>query len=132
MNLTSIRTGLETALSAISGLRVYGTVPDSPTVPCAIVVPETVTYGQTFDGSAEVRMTIQLLVGSINSEGGQTELDDYLADSGNKSIYAKIDADPTLGGSCQNARIVEARSFGTVGDSVRYYTADLTLACWAT
>lgn len=132
MNLSDLRDGLVSALGGISGLRVYGTVPDSPQVPCAVVVPDSVQYGQTLDGSANVRMIVHLMTASINASAGQKELDGYLADAGSTSIYQTIETNPTLGGKCQNARVTEVRSIGIAGDTNRYYAAELVVDIWAT
>jgi hypothetical protein len=131
MNLQEVRTGLANALHAIPNLRIYPTVPESPQVPCAILVPESIRYGQTFDGAANVRVTIHVLAASINAEGGQRLLDEYVADEGNQSIAKAIEDDPTLGGQCQYAQVVEMRSYGVMGDTTRYYSAELSVDVWA-
>jgi hypothetical protein len=132
MNIADIRTGLETTIGTIAGLRVYGTVPDAPSVPCAVVYPDQIQYGRTLDGTANIRMVVQVMVAAVNSQGGQDSLDGYLADSGSTSIFTTIENNPTLGGVCQNAHVTEMRSYGVVGDSTRYYSAELVVDILAT
>lgn len=132
MNIAPIRAAFETTLAAIPGLRVYPTVPDAPSVPCAIVIPETIRYAQTFDGSANIRFVIQVLAATINSQGGQTALDGYCADAGPTSIVEAVDNDPTLGGTVQLAQVTDMRAYGVIGDTVRYYSAELVVDVWAT
>lgn len=132
MNIADIRSGLETTLGSIAGLRVYATVPDAPAVPCAVIYPDQIQYGRTFDGTANIRMVVQVMVAAVNSQGGQDMLDGYLADSGASSIFTTIENDPTLGGRCLNAHVTEMRSYGVVGDSTRYYSAELVVDILAT
>ena len=132
MNVATIRTGLADTIGSIAGLRVYSTVPDAPSVPCAVIYPDSIQYGRTLDGTGNVRMVIQVLAAAINSQAGQDALDGYCADSGATSIFATIESDPTLGGACQNAQVTEMRSYGVTGDSTRYYSAELVVDILAT
>jgi|DEB19_MinimDraft_3_1074340.scaffolds.fasta_scaffold25515_3 hypothetical protein len=132
MNVADIRTGIANALSSITTLRVYTSVPDSPQVPCAVIYPDTVQYGQAFSGEANVRMTIQVLTASVNTQAGQAELDGFCADSGSTSIPAKIEANPTLGGAAVSASVTEMRNYGVMGDTTRYYSAELVVDVYAT
>jgi hypothetical protein len=131
MNLAAIRSQLQQTLAQASGVRVYDTVPDNPQVPCIIVIPETVRYGQTFSGEATCRFVLQILAASVNSRGGQQTLDGLISDSGDQSVVQLLEADPTLGGTVSMCSPIEVRSYGTVGDTVRYYSAEMTVDVWA-
>lgn len=131
MNLGTIREGLETTLSGVPGLRVYGSVPDNPTVPCAVVIPDSIQYAQDFDGTTLVRLVVQVLTPSVNTIAGQATLDDFCSVGTPHSIYDQIEANPTLAGSCQDAHVTDLRSYGTVGDAIRYYGADLVVEVYA-
>ena len=98
--VSDIRNGIEARLKTISGLQVYDHEPDSTTyTPAASIAfagwTPNVTYG---NASRDYRWVVTLrLSGSIPQEQWQA-LDDFIAPTGNKSILAAIDADPTLGG----------------------------------
>ena len=99
--LTDIRDGIETRLKTISGLQVYDHEPDATMVtPAASIRFEGWTPNVTFgNASGDYRWIVTLrLSGAIPQEQWQV-LDDYINPTGNNSILAAIDGDPTLGGA---------------------------------
>ena len=83
--------------------------------PQAIIVPQTGTlirYSQTFDGETDYNLRAIILVSIGDSAEGQDLLDGYLSPTGTQSIYAAIQADPSLGGAVSYAAVIEATGYG--------------------
>jgi len=118
MNPSTVRTNLKTALTAISGLRVFDYVPDSTNIPTnnafAIVGQLSMNYDYTLNrGFDSATCQIIVVVGRMSEKDGQSRLDGLLASSGSTSIKAAVEVDKTLGGAVQTLRVVSA-SPGTI------------------
>lgn len=118
MNPSTVRTNLKTALTAISGLRVFDYVPDSTNIPTnnafAIVGQLSMNYDYTLNrGFDSASCQIIVVVGRMSEKDGQSRLDGLLASSGSTSIKAAVEADKTLSGAVQTLRVVSA-SPGTI------------------
>lgn len=118
MNPSTVRTNLKTALTAISGLRVFDYVPDSTNIPTnnafAIVGQLSMNYDYTLNrGFDTATCQIIVVVGRMSEKDGQARLDGLLASSGSTSIKAAVEADKTLSGAVQTLRVVSA-SPGTI------------------
>jgi len=118
MNPSTVRTNLKTALSTISGLRVFDYVPDSTNIPTnnafAIVGQLSMNYDYTLNrGFDSATCQIIVVVGRMSEKDGQARLDGLLASSGSTSIKAAVEADKTLSGAVQTLRVVSA-SPGTI------------------
>lgn len=126
-DISSIREGLATLLTSISGLNVHRTAPDSITGPAVLVAPATdgvfLDYDSSFDGdSDDYAFTLHLLVDRRNLVAAQEELDSYLARSGSKSVFAAVNGGTIA--SVHFAVIEAAREYG------RYtYADDEYLGC---
>lgn len=106
MNLDAIRDGIVTRLQTISGLRVHPRVPDAVEPPAAFLSLNTVTYDDDFEGSSTVLFDLVIVVIGTDAPRGQEALDDYINNTGAKSVYAAIHADPDLAGAAQSVRVV--------------------------
>lgn len=118
MNPGTVRTNLKTALSTITGMRIFDYVPDSTNIPTnnafAIVGQLTMNYDFTLNrGFDSASCQIIIVVGRMSEKDGQSRLDGLLASSGSTSIKAAVEADKTLGGAVQTLRVVSA-SPGTI------------------
>ena len=118
MNPSTVRANLKTALSTITGMRVFDYVPDSTNIPTnnafAIVGQLSMNYDYTLNrGFDSATCQIIVIVGRMSEKDGQTRLDGLLASSGSTSIKAAVEADKTLGGAVQTLRVVSA-SPGTI------------------
>lgn len=118
MNPGTVRTNLKTALSTITGMRIFDYVPDSTNIPTnnafAIVGQLTMNYDFTLNrGFDSASCQIIVVVGRMSEKDGQSRLDGLLASSGSTSIKAAVEADKTLGGAVQTLRVVSA-SPGTI------------------
>lgn len=94
MTVSSVRAALKTTLETISGLNVYGEVPDSISkFPTAIIDNQSVDYQQAMGGgSALIGTRVLLLIGDRDSQTAYTTLDGYLAVTGSTSVPAAIRA----------------------------------------
>jgi hypothetical protein len=116
---SQVRAALKTRLESISGLKVYAFAPASISVPCAAISygnGEFLTYATSMDDdSDDMDLTITVFV-----QGGQRDeqttaeaLDAFLAKSSASSIYAAVEADPTLGGVVDSCSVMGASDYGS-------------------
>lgn len=109
MTPTAVRQGLATAMDTIVGLRCFDYVPDSLSVPAAVVEPLEIRYDQSSQrGSQYYRAFVLIIVGRMSDRSSQDRLDAYLGDTGASSIKAKIESDRTLGGACSTLQVTTA------------------------
>lgn len=112
-SVTALRNGIATRLEAISGLRVHARAVEAIALPAATVRRSAIAYDSTFArGSDDMTFVVTLYVSAADFDRAQRELDDYLAGSGAKSVKAVIEADQTLGGVANFARVVSAGEDG--------------------
>ncbi len=99
--------------------------------PMGVVVPQTgrlITYSQTFDGETDYNLRLVMLVSEGDSSSGQDALDTYLSPTGGNSIYAAVQADPTLGGAVSYCAVIEATGYGLMNwNGVDYLACSLIL-----
>ncbi len=105
------RSGLASLLAAIPGLRVHDHPPGSLNeLPAAVVMFESRQPSQTMGGAGfSARFEVVLLASSADAQSG---LDGFMDPMGGASVEAAVDADPTWGGSVDDARLL---SIGNVG-----------------
>jgi len=107
VTVAAIRGGLVTALETVID-RVYDFPYAQPVPPMANVALDDLQYDEAMQGAADrYRFVVRLLVGRADDRSAVIELDPYLA-----SVPAAINADHTLGGACDSARVEEARNYG--------------------
>lgn len=116
--VTQAREALADALAAVEGLReVYPRAVTTANAPCAFVeVGEGafLTFKASLDGARDLGLVITLIVGRGQDRSSSELLDSFLADSGPTSIYAAVEADPTLGGVVESAAVMSASNYGTI------------------
>ncbi|MFG2056689.1 hypothetical protein ACGFI9_21965 [Micromonospora sp. NPDC048930] len=95
--LAAAAAGVEGILSAES------IVPDAVTVPCFYAGEITEEFDQSFGGMVVVEVVCRVL--ATNNEGGQAELRTFMRRRGPTSVKAAIEADPTLGGVCDDLHV---------------------------
>ena len=114
-SITNIRTGLATRLATITGLRTAATMPDLPNPPVAIVIPDNISFDDTFQrGMDTLTFRIFLVVGRADERTAQNSLDGFCATSGASSVKAAVEGDRTLGGAAFDCRVTNMRSYGSV------------------
>lgn len=112
----AIREGIAALLEAIPDLQVYARPPGSIVPPAAVVRRRSSQFDVTMDGLVDTGWGVTLFVSFANTDVATDQLDEYLDSSGASSIKAAIDADPTLGGVVDFARVANAE-----GDRVLNY-----------
>src|SRR5262249_61280157 len=97
------------------GERTTATRSAKVTPPIAVIRPQTGTfirYSVTLDDQTEYNLRAIILVSEGDSLSGQDLLDNYISQSGALSIWAAVEADPTLGGVVSYAAVIEATAYG--------------------
>jgi hypothetical protein len=114
VNISSLRDGLKTRLATISGLRAYDVIPDNFAPPAVIVAPPMrIQYaGSLGNAWASATFTVRLLVAKATDRSAQDRLDAYLDASGASSIAAAIEADTSLSGAANLARVLTCQGIG--------------------
>lgn len=112
--LSQVRAALKTRLQTIAGLEVYDKPPGSINPPAAVITPSPgsfLTY-QTSQVSHDLELLVAVFVQWGGNDDATDALDAYLADSGTYSIYATVQADPTLGGVVDSTAVFDAQNYG--------------------
>lgn len=128
---SEIREGLKNNLSDIDGLRVYDIMPDVVNPPCAIVGQLDFTYDlNNSRGLDQANLDVFVIVQRFSERSGITNLDKYLAGSGDYSIKAAIESDLTLGGACNTLRVTSAESGTYMSGDVEFLSYRYRLTIW--
>lgn len=107
MTPSSVKDALDTALSTITGLRVFDYVPDGLAPPAAVIEPLEVEFDAAMQRGLDVYTAyVLVIVGRMSERTASDRLDVYLAGSGAGSVKAAIDG--TLGGAVASARVTRA------------------------
>ena len=130
-NIPGVRDALKNNLLTITNMRVYDTIPDIVTPPCAVV-------GQldfTFDidnqrGLDQASVDIFVIVQRISERTGQDKLDLLLAGSGNGSIKTAIESDRSLGGLVNTLRVISAESGTYTSGDNQFLSYRYNLTVW--
>ena len=111
----AVRQAVADYLTASIGLRATANRFDALNPPMAVVAPQTgslIRYSVTTDTETDYNLRVIVLVSAGDSESGQDLLDAYLSPTGAQSVYAAVQADPTLGHAVSFAAVVEATGYG--------------------
>jgi hypothetical protein len=107
MGLTEIREGLAANLDTIPFLNESAYLRSNPTPPCAEIQPGEVEYDLAFHrGQDKWTLTVRVMVGVSTDQGAQKRLDKMLSPSGEYSVKEAVEQDSTLGGACDDLRVV--------------------------
>lgn len=128
----AVRAAVATYLqNTITGLRATPNRFLQVNPPMAVIVPQTGTlirYSQTFDAETDYNLRAIILVSEGDSTQGQDLLDAYLSPTGSQSVYAAVQADPTLGGAVSYAAVIEATGYGLTNfNGIDYLGVSLVL-----
>ena len=129
-DVNGVRDALKVNLQTISRLRIYDTIPDIVTPPCAVVGQLDFTFDvDNARGLDQASVDVYVIVQRLSERTGQDKLDNFLAGSGNKSIKTAIESDRTLDGLVDTLRVISAESGTyTSGDqSFLSYRYNLTI-----
>lgn len=120
MTVSELRTGIATNLATISGLRTSAFVPDNPTPPIAVVVPQRIEYDAAMNRGMDTYMFDVLVIAQRMSErNAQSLLDGYCNPTGSSSVKTALETDTTLGGKAFDLRVTEMSNYQalTIGDT---------------
>lgn len=124
MTIQTIRQGIAANLSSITGLRTSAFVPDNPTPPIAVVVPERVDYDAAMHRGLDTYTFKVLVIAQRASErGAQATLDTFCDPTGASSIKTAIESDRTLGGACNDCRVTDLTEYGELSIGETPYLA---------
>lgn len=102
----AIRTALKNVVDDITTLNAFEQRPGQVTGDAAVVTrkagPRFVTMS---DDEVEYDFGVMILTSLADSSSGQTALDTYVSPTGASSVVAKINANPSLGGVVQWAKV---------------------------
>lgn len=107
--------------AAITGLRCYPRWPGDVKYPALLVRPlrlhERLTMGPRAAGASKSVYRLTMLYGPIGTSGGldklQEHLDPYLDEAGSKSIIAAVEANKTIGGTCETSNVLGWDNYGS-------------------
>ena len=107
--ISAVRAGLVARLNNVGGLRAYPTMPDQINAPAAVVVVKSGQYSLTMGSPGNLAYVFEVILYIApvqqGSNRGQEKVDPYLDVSGSSSIVATVEADITLGGTCDYATV---------------------------
>jgi len=112
MNLASVRAGISDVLQNVNNLRIYEWIPSTIQPPAAVVSLGTGQYDADFNEGMVVNYGVLVMLTRADDQLGQQRLDDFLG-QGTDSVYYVVDANPTLNGSCDSARVTSWNNPGT-------------------
>lgn len=127
-SLSALRTGVQTRLQTISGLRCYDVLPDQPQTPAAMVaLKPPVRYDQSMGGTAIWTLHVVLLVSRWDATRAQRQIDPYIDTDGALSVKAAIEGDRTLGGACSDISVQQVTNYGPATYAgVQYLAVEFT------
>lgn len=132
LTFPAVRQAVADYLAArITGLRTTSNRFSQVNTPMAVIAPQTGTlirYSTTMDGETDYSLRAIILVSEGDSTSGQDLLDAYLSPVGAQSVYAAVQADPTLSGAVSYCVVVEATGYGLMNwNGVDFLACSLVL-----
>lgn len=129
MDVRAVAVEIAGKADGIAGLSAFSYPVDKPPLPSAVVVmPDEVTYHQTYGGVAAMTVPLFVFVPRTNEKAAAVLLAGYLSPSGSKSIKAAVDSTTTnTYASCDVVTVTRAEtgSYSVKGEDV--YGAEFTL-----
>lgn len=130
IKISQVREAIGTNIQNITGMRVYDSIPDIVTPPCAVVGQLDFIFDiDNARGLDQASVDVYVIVQRLSERSGQATLDQLLAGTGSNSIKTAIESDRTLGGLVNTLRVISAESGTyTSGDqSFLSYRYNLTI-----
>lgn len=129
-DIGDIMAGIQTRLATLSGLHAHAEQPETVLAPAAWPTLTGVEYDESFEGSCTLTFDLWIAAApvQVGYSRGLRLLWPYLEPSGAGTIKAAIEADVTLGGKAEGARVgasaeIDSYAFG----AVEFWGAKLTL-----
>lgn len=123
MSIADIRTGLATALDAVTNLRVSSYYPDDITVPTRGAAGIVDTYRIEFDsalnrGSDEITFDVLIVVDRTSERVAQQTLDTFVP-----LVKAAIELDSSLAGACDDLHVTAMNGYAPLDNGGTTYLA---------
>ena len=130
-DVNGVRDALKVNLQTISRLRIYDTIPDIVTPPCAVVGQLDFTFDvDNARGLDQASVDVYVIVQRISERTGQDKLDLFLAGSGSGSIKTALESDRTLGGLVDTLRVISADSGTYTSGEQSFLSYRYNLTIW--
>jgi hypothetical protein len=101
-----VRDGIVTRLKTINGLNPVKIEGQNVQVPAAMVGPASVEYHSAMaNGLTVLTVPVSVAVSLSDNKAAVAKLEAYMDISGNTSVKAAIEADPTLGGAADDVTV---------------------------
>ena len=136
MTIEAVGTGIKSTILATitTGLRVYATneIPDRLELPCVIVMLGAGEYATTFTGTYDQVFRLLLCISKQDTPSAFNRLLDYINETGGLSLFAALDADLTLDGSCASSKLASHSGAGsTLWGNISYLSTEFELQVWS-
>jgi len=111
-DIDAMRTGIKTALDAITGLRTSAYRIDKINPPMAVVDIDAADYDEAMQrGVDQIPFKVTLFAGRAFEVPAQKLLDDFLSKTGARSIKTALQVDRTFGGACDTSRVTKRSGY---------------------
>lgn len=126
-----IRKQVAQTIQDATGARIYSYIPDSPVLPCVVVIPVEAEFEAFARGLDRLVFNVQIVAQSTSDAGAQDWLDATISGAGQSSIRAALFAASGLGAQAADgttASVIRMTNYGvvTVGaPEVRCWSATL-------
>ena len=127
LDIVQVCAALKTQLET-TGARVYDYIPDGPGLPCVVIFLQPFDYDTTYDDGVDLKLVLQCLGGSVNTQGAQQTLYGWLSTGTDMSIHDAIAGNATLDGYVSDTRVTRLDSYGIIelpNGGTRIWAADL-------
>uniref|UniRef100_A0A6H1ZQI4 Putative tail protein n=1 Tax=viral metagenome TaxID=1070528 RepID=A0A6H1ZQI4_9ZZZZ len=134
MGIEAIGDGIKTRLDTIAGLRVYAPkqLEDKLELPCALVLLGPSSYATTYDPDYDCVFRIVVCLAKQDTPSAFNNMLDYIEPAGAKSIFAAVNGDNTLNGSCSASKLARNLGIGnTVWGGIVYLSTEFELQVWS-
>jgi hypothetical protein len=129
--LSAVRAALAAQLTSYlpAGVRVHQRLPDQLSPPAVVVRRQLTTFDTTMGGqSNDLTLAVVVFVQLGSQRVAEDLLDEFVDAAGERSVYAAVNADPTLGGTVDFSQVTEAGPDELVQyQGVDYLSATLTV-----
>lgn len=112
----ALRAGLRANIKeSIGSLQVSAYVLANPTPPGVQIYPGEVRFDLAMDrGLDELDFVVQAFIAHTGDQGNQSFLDELRDPVGSRSMKAAIESDLTLGGMCEDLRVVSLSGYSMI------------------
>ena len=130
IKISQVREAIGTNIQNITGMRVYDSIPDIVTPPCAVVGQLDFIFDiDNARGLDQATCDVYVIVQRLDARSGQNKLDEYLG-SGSSSIKSAIEGDRTLNGAVNTLRVTSAEAGTYIEGEITFLSYRYRLTIW--